>query len=281
MSSLENALRILALLSKERPVLRVGEVCREMKIPKSSVSRLLKTLSDHGLIERQGNELGYVSGKRALILADLYLANHTLIDLIDVSLDALIADFQFAAYAAVLSGPDIIILRVKHGSYPLRLVQQVGKPLPAHTTAIGQVLLARKPLDEAIELVKERVESPAELPEIVQQLQQAHKIGTALTADTIIPGVSALGVAIHDPSRSETLGFSISYPTAASDGAMRARMTRRIREEARAIGSRVNDPYWAIANDVGEAPPRTRTVNNSARISRSLSGANLRKKKHG
>jgi DNA-binding IclR family transcriptional regulator len=37
MSSAENALKILSLLGPERPVLRVGEVCRELGIPKSSV----------------------------------------------------------------------------------------------------------------------------------------------------------------------------------------------------------------------------------------------------
>jgi DNA-binding IclR family transcriptional regulator len=228
-----------------------------MNIPKSSVSRLLKTLSDYGIVERESRDLGYVAGKRALVLADLYLANRTLLDLIDVSLDALIAEFQFAAYAAVLSGPDLIILRAKHGSYPLRLVQEVGKRMPAHTTSIGLALLARKTDEEAHQLVRERIKGRAEISEVLEQIACARTTGAALTTSTVVPGISALGVAVQDPSRNEMLGFSISYPSSAADEATRTTMYERILEEGHAIGSRVNDAYWAA---LGAAPNKGRAL---------------------
>ncbi|WP_210495259.1 IclR family transcriptional regulator [Microvirga antarctica] len=273
MSSLENALKIVALLSKERPVLRVGEVCREINLPKSSVSRLLKTLADHGMLERESRDMGYVAGKRALILADLYLANHTLLDLIDVSLDALIAEFQFAAYAAVLSGPDIVILRVKHGTYPLRLVQDVGKRMPAHTTSIGRALLARYSDDQVTALLKQRDATPSEIRDVLQEMTEVRTTGVAPTTSTIIPGISALGVGVQDPTRDEMLGFSISYPSSAADETVRAQMSHRIRQEAHTIGSRLKDPYWARRTvEVSAAPSKTQTNKASARERKNLAG---------
>jgi IclR family transcriptional regulator, KDG regulon repressor len=244
-SSLENGLEILSLLSKDRPVLRVGEVCRELGMPKSTVSRLLKTMSEYGLLERGGQDLGYSAGRRALMLADLYLTDRSLLDLIDVATDTLIAEFQFAAYSAILSGPDLIILRVKHGTYPLRLVQDLGTRMPAYSTAIGRALLARKSDDDALALIEQRAEGPLDQAVTLKELAKVRKLGVASTSSAVIPGIAALGVAISNPSKDEMLGFSISFPAMAADNTLQAAMTRRIREEAHSIGARLGDPYWS------------------------------------
>jgi len=244
MSSLENALKIVALLSKDRPVLRVGEVCRELDLPKSSVSRLLKTLSAYDIVEREPGDTGYAAGRRALLLADLYTARHNLLDLVDASLDTLTADFQFACYCAVLNGADIIIIRVKHGSYPLRLVQEIGVPMPAYRTSVGRALLARKTDAEVLALVRSHADEADSDEAVLAAIAEVRRTGASATANTVIPGVAALGVAVHDAKRNEMLGFSISYPIAATDEALRSRMLRRIREEAHAIGGRSGDAFW-------------------------------------
>jgi len=244
MSSLENALKIVCLLGQDRPILRVGEVCRELDLPKSSVSRLLKTLSEYGIVEREPGDTGYAAGQRALLLAELYTARHKLLDLVDASLDALTADFQFACYSAVLVGPDIVIIRVKHGSYPLRLVQEIGVPMPAYRTSVGRALLARKADAEVIELVRQRPDAPARDAEILAAIEEVRASGASATASTVIPGIAALGVAVQDAQGRETMGFSISYPIAATDEAVRARMLGRIRQEAQAIGGRIGDEFW-------------------------------------
>ncbi|WP_414474082.1 IclR family transcriptional regulator [Microvirga sp. M2] len=254
-SSLENGLEILSLLSKERPILRVGEVCRELGMPKSSVSRLLKTLSEYGFLERANRELGYCVGRRALALAELYLADHDLLDFVDVAMDALIHDFQFAAYTGILSGPDMIILKLKHGTYPLRLVHDIGKRMPAYPTAIGRALLARKSDDEAIELIEERAEGKIDRRIIRKELAEIRKTGVAMTNSTMIPGIAAFGVAVAYPGKDEMLGFSVSFPTTAADRPLQARMMQRIREEAHSIGLRLGDPYWSTHSlEPGSAP---------------------------
>ncbi len=248
MSSLENALMIMQLLGRDRPVLRVGEVCREVGIPKSSVSRLLKTLSEYGLLEREKGDAGYVAGPRALLLAELYSSQHSLKDLIDVALDRVTAEFGFAGYASVLSGSDIIILSVKHGSYPLRLVREIGQPMPGFNTSVGRALMAY--LDDADITLRARKTADRTYSdvEIRHHVELVRTYGIAWTQSTIIPGIAALAVAVRDPKSGESLGFSISYPTSAVDQDLRVRMLKRLREEAYAIGSRLQDPFWANRN---------------------------------
>ena len=74
MNSLEAAMRILKLLDKRRRVLRVGEISRALSLQKSTVSRLLRTLSEHEFLERERDGQGYTVGRRVLALSDLYLA---------------------------------------------------------------------------------------------------------------------------------------------------------------------------------------------------------------
>lgn len=242
MSSLENALKILALLSKERPVLRVGEVCRELSLPKSSVSRLLKTLNDYGLVERESRDLGYIAGRQTLALADLHLANRSLLQLIDTALDSFVSEFQFVAYAAVLSGPDITILRVRSGSHPLRLVHDVGRSMPALPTALGITLLARETDETVLEIFADEVQLESDRKQILKIITDARKTGVV---SLVRPSISALGATIYDPNRDEKIALSISYPTAAATEPLVDRMLQRMHEEAHRIGVRVGDPYWS------------------------------------
>ncbi len=243
LSSLENAFSILALFEPSRPVLRVGEVCRDLGLPKSSVSRLMKAMGEFGLIEREVGDLGYVVGRRALELADLYLSRHTLLDLIDLTVDRIVSKFEFAGYSGILSGRDLVVLRVKHGAYPLRLVHPVGQRIPAYETAIGRALLARVPEDEALAAAG----PPAGVTkrELRDSLDSIYRCGIAATISTTIPGIAALGAAVYSADKREAIGFAISFPIRATDAALRHTMASWLREEAASVAARIGDPYWA------------------------------------
>lgn len=257
MSSLNNAMRILSLITRERPVLRVGEVCRDLDLPKSSVSRLLRSLSEAGLLDRQARDLGYVAGPRALVLAELYLEQHTLLDLIEATLEALVAEFGFVGYAAVLSGSDIMVLRLKHGTYPLRLVQEVGKRIPAYRTAIGRALLARLPDEEALALIQAGCEEVTSR-EARAVLSKTRRTGLADVTSAVIPGIAAIGAAIESSTNGEALGFAISFPMTAADQVLRARMVERVQAEAQTIGGRVKDVFWSARHVQTESEPLKR-----------------------
>jgi DNA-binding IclR family transcriptional regulator len=201
-------------------------------------------MSEHELIERERDGQGYVAGRRALVLADLYLSAHTLLDLVAEAIDALVDEFTFVGYAAALSGPDIVILRVKHGRYPLRLVQEVGKRLPAWLTAIGRSLIARRPDGEISTLVEAGPDTPKPAA-VLAEIGKIRRAGIAFAESAIIPGIGAIGASVGDSSGNEALGFSLSYPLSATDKHTRDLMVERVREEGRRIGARLGDPFWS------------------------------------
>lgn len=245
MSSLENGLKILTHFSKERPVLRVGEVCRELDIPKSSASRLLKTLSEFGLVEREAGDAGYVLGVQALALADCFVAARSLLSMVNASIDELVSEFQFVGYVAVLSGADIIILRAKSGSYPLRLVHAVGRRMPALPTALGVTLLARQTDEQILTALDGKLDGDEARENALARIEETRRTGVFNLFDGMRSGVSAVGAAVCDPARHENISFSISYPSDAVDEPLLKRMRTRVREEALRIGKGVGDPFWS------------------------------------
>lgn len=242
LSSLGNALQIVSLLGPDRPVLRVGEVCRDLGLPKSSVSRLLKALGESGLLERESDGPGYVAGRRALELGELYVSRHSLLDLIDHTIGRIVKTFGFAGYAGILSGRELVIIRVRHGSYPLRLVHPVGTRLRSFDTAIGQALLSRLSEAEAAEAVGS--EHSADEGAVRQTLDEVYCSGVAQAESAVVPGIAAIGAAVRKPDGREAIGFSISFPVGAVSQEEYRDMALWIRAEAAAVAARIGDSYW-------------------------------------
>ncbi|WP_248305364.1 IclR family transcriptional regulator [Devosia sp. 1566] len=241
-SSLENALRIIALLDRDYRVLRVGEVCRALELPKSSVSRLLRQLSEFEILEKAPDDVGYVAGARSLLLGELYLSQHTLLDLIEPALQRLTEQFGFTGYASTLQGSDVVIIRSFQGTYPVRHIVDVGVPVPAFDTSVGRAALARLTDWEALALVGSGGLSD---DEIIETLVSVRATGVSVTSDTVVPGISAMAACIRDPRNDKLLAFSISYPTNAADHATCQQMLDALREEAFQIGSRMGDIFWS------------------------------------
>jgi DNA-binding IclR family transcriptional regulator len=245
MSSLDKGLRILGLLSKQRPVLRVGEVCRALEMPKSSASRLLRTMAQHGLLTQEKPDQGYVAGPRSFEIAGLYLGRHTLLDRLDEVIDHLVAEFGFVGYLCALEGPDLVILRRRHGHYPLRLVRDVGQRVPAFQTAAGRVLLAYTPDDYVRDVLSRDPDWGKRQALAMTEIRQIRSTGMVTAGSSVTPGVAATAAAVRDAASGETLAFSVSFPLAATDDAVRDRIAARMRVEAHRLGTLLGDRVWA------------------------------------
>ncbi len=237
-SSLENAFEVINLLSRDRPVLRVSEVCRDLSIPKSSVSRLLRTLADFGLLERNERDASYSAGPRAVHLANLYMTRHSLLSLLETAIDALVEEFGFTGYISVLSGTEIVLLRVKEGSYPLRYVREVGARLPAIQTAMGIALLSllegaslRRHLPNSTkggEISNDLVLLPA-------RLDAARQGGLTFIPSVLHPGVTTISGALIDPIGNSPLAIGLAYPTNAADQPQQQRMGEAMKEQLKIV----------------------------------------------
>jgi DNA-binding IclR family transcriptional regulator len=138
-NSLGRGLRILDLLIEvEGDVVRrprgvsVQQVANELGVHKSSASRLMRTLVDHGYaVPNKGSPRGYRLGPAVQIHQGLTFDQRRLSQLTGE-----------CAHAAVASGGAALVIDDVETGQPLRVVAETGRRIPLHCTSAGKCLLA-------------------------------------------------------------------------------------------------------------------------------------------
>jgi DNA-binding IclR family transcriptional regulator len=233
MSNLESAIRILQCLSPDTPMLKVTDVATRLGIAKSTVSRLLRTMHDGGLLKRDDNTPQYGPGPLALELSRLYASSNSLLDRIDEALANLVDEFGFTGFAGILDNGSVVILRQHQGSYRLRYVLEVGERQKPDEMALGIALLMRH------DLMKKQAQTAAN-----------RRLSRAFLTDRVVevpcrsvPGITAIGTALQAERTGQTIGFSISFPDIAAPAAMRAKIRSRMQAVAHKIGQDIQDSF--------------------------------------
>ena len=249
MSSLENGIRILQCFSTNQVELRVSDVAQSLSLPKSTVSRLMKSMGEAGLLERDPKRRSYGPGILAFQLGNLYQKQIKVLDLIDEALIRLVDEFHATGYTSVLKGNEIVIIRVRQGSYPVRLILETGYRGQAFATSVGRALLARLPDDEVRRLHPDPLRHPeahleTDIETLIADLNRIRGEGVAETLDTNFTGFGAIAAAIESENERQAVAFSLSFPTSAVSKERIEKMNKRVFEVARDIGRRTNDPYW-------------------------------------
>lgn len=257
MSSLGKALEILEGFSTERPMLGVSEVARRLSLPKSSVARLFKEMREHGLVEQDPATRLYRPGQLAFRLGSLYQAQLQCLDLIDAALADLVERFGLTGYIGAMDGGDIVILRVRQGWYPVRMVLDAGVRIPAFATAVGRALLARWSDDEIARRYPEPLtHSPAGLnitmAELGAELDRIRRTGVVEIVNATYSGFGAVGAAVAAAGE-QALAFSLSFPTYQRIETSREELVAAVRAAAEEIGRKTHDDFWIGDGRLDEA----------------------------
>jgi DNA-binding IclR family transcriptional regulator len=248
MASLENAAIILRLINSLNRKVTVTDLVEHAAMPKSSASRLLAQMKDHGLLDRDDSTRAYGPSVMFLELSRLVRAT-SLSTRMQEALKRLSARSGHTGYISVLDGRDVLVLHVQPGSQPLRLTTFPGHRTPCWGTSTGRALLALDS-DEAVmarlghdlPYVCERV--PATMDDLLARLAQVRQVRHAVAVNESIPGVASVSCAISDPSTRERLALCLSFPAAEAQAGTIDELASELLAEASSLGRAVCDPAW-------------------------------------
>ncbi|WP_395711876.1 IclR family transcriptional regulator [Reyranella sp.] len=161
MSTIQNVSRLLRLFTAERAVLSVTEASQLLALPKSSVSRLLKAMAQAGLLTPIADRAGYRVGNLIFETSRRHRSNSTVSVMADEALAQIAKATGHTGYIAIQDGPEVLGLRMRHGTRALRVVTSPGDRLPAFASASGRALLARLGNDAVRTLHKAPLEPPS------------------------------------------------------------------------------------------------------------------------
>lgn len=143
--SAASAVEVLEMLSnRQNKPARLREISEALGIPKSSLYALLRTLTELGWVRRDATGTLYGVGIRSLMAGMSYLDADPQLRFVQPWLDSLKEQLDETVHFGRLDGNDIVYLATRESSQYLRVINRVGRRLPASSTSLGKALLAER-----------------------------------------------------------------------------------------------------------------------------------------
>lgn len=200
-----------------------SEIARRLGLPKSSIANICAALADVGLVRRVGT--GFALGRKLAELGGAYLSAVDLVQEFYEACRELRTGSEETVQLAVLDGLEMTYLARHDGRQPVRLTSQIGRRLPATSTATGKAALAALSDPDLERRLAGVTVLPAYTPnshrsvrELMRDLVEVRSRGYAFDDEETIEGVVCYGIAI--PGRQPGEG-----PHAASITLLKARAT--------------------------------------------------------
>ncbi|WP_427008560.1 IclR family transcriptional regulator [Pseudarthrobacter sp. H2] len=153
--SVVHAFAIIDVLTTARERLRLADVVARTGLPKTTVHRLLKTLTMLEIAHHDND--GFALGSALARYGNSGVPNHSeIIGLFYSVIGRMQEELGETVQLAVLTPPDVTFIAFIDSDRPVRLATRLGRRLPAYASATGKALLAFSPE----ETVKEALAGP-------------------------------------------------------------------------------------------------------------------------
>jgi IclR family transcriptional regulator, KDG regulon repressor len=192
--------------------LGLGELARELRLPKSTLHRICAILVERGwaLRDEQGR---FEPGVRAIGLGTR-AADLPIVTGFRHAVAGLMARHDETVCLAVLDGDESVFVAIEETTQPVRLQTWVGRRAPAYASASGRVILAARP-PEAV---------AAQFGGRTLVTPTGRRLGSIRELEAILDRVRADGFAENDGDTAAGL-YTASVPIVNGTGAVIAAMT--------------------------------------------------------
>ena len=213
--AVDKALQVLQALGSAGPRgLTLTELSSQVEQNKATIHRTLAALRFRGFAEQDQTTGLYTLGATSLQLANDYLQDSNLPELLHPALLTLCARTNELVHLGVLSGAEVVYLDKVEPTRALRVWSAVGSRMPAATTALGRALIAYTSHSrDAVPWFLSAVPSPAEDAEerTWQAVRATRARGYSVEEQENEPGISCVGVPLLQAGRA-VAAVSVTAP---------------------------------------------------------------------
>jgi len=222
----------------------VSELGRRLGVHKATASRLVATLSERGLLERDPLTDRFRLGFGLIRLAGAAMAGLDIVRVAHPVLEELAERTEETVNLGVLAGDSVVYVDQVTGTRSIVAVSWVGRRTPLHCTSNGKVLLAytepaaRDQLLEAplVAMTSRTITDPDVLQ---RQLQDVVRRGYAQTVEELEEGLNAVAAPVRRADGEVVAALSVSGPAFRMRPVDLPRVGRLTMEAAGAISRRL------------------------------------------
>jgi len=218
-NSLERALAILEFVAHKSGGLTNAEISEHFKIATSTSSYILRRLEREGFLRRDKENGRYEMGLKIVALSHGALRDMGLRRIAEPILHRLSAQSRVSALIGVLERGNVMIVDKVEKVDLARIDMDIGVRYPAHSTALGKVLLAHLPKDQLSGLFDHsglKKTSPKTIDSkdrLFAELESVRKQGYATSDGELFLGIRAVAAPIFDESGQAAAAVSITGVT--------------------------------------------------------------------
>jgi DNA-binding IclR family transcriptional regulator len=239
------SLDILSCFSQNEPVLSLTEIAGRVKMPKSTVHRLLATLENKRFIKRDEATGLYHLGLRFIEMATLVLQDLDLERWAQPYLQRLCAECGETVDLAALDHEQVIYLQVVESPQRVKLAAAVGQRLPAFCTASGKAFMAYLPDGRVKKILNAGLtrytdNSRVSLEELRDELQLIRQRGFAISEQEYEKDINAVAAPILNDDSYPLMVIAIVGPS-----------FRMPRERMMVLGQSIQATIETITREVG------------------------------
>lgn len=203
-NSLERALAILEFIAHKSGGLTNAEISDHFKMATSTSSYILRRLEREGYLRRDPENSRYEMGLKIVALSHGALRDMGLRRIAEPILHRLSAETRISAIIGVLERGRVMIVDKVEKPDLAKIDMDIGVRYPAHSTALGKVLLAHLPQHQLLSLfdhyglTKSSPKTIDSRDQLLAELQVVREQGYATSDGELFLGIRAVAAPIFD-----------------------------------------------------------------------------------
>ena len=215
--SLVRGLTVLFLFSSDRPAWTVKDIARGIAVPLPTAYRLVKTLTERGLLERNRTTAEYRLGLKFLEFGAIVHRHLDLEPLARPLVKKLAATSGETAQFTLLRADRGVCVVVEESRSTLRVAPGTGRTLPLHAGASVQAILSFLPEAEQVRVLARPLErfTPRTLTDahtLARRLRVIRRQGYAVSRAEVYPGALGIAAPVFDAASRVVGSLAISGP---------------------------------------------------------------------
>ncbi len=215
--SLAKGLRILFLFNRKDEVMTVKNIADGIKVPLPTAYRLVRVLTQFGLLERSEQAGRYRLGRMLLDFAGGFRQRLNIPTVAKPQIEKLARVSGETVQLTLRNGDHGTCILVIESQSTLRVAPETGRLLPLHAGASVQALLAFLPDDERRHVLEGLLTSftPHTLTasdKLLRRLQIIKRQGYAVSRGEVYPGAMGIAAPIFDADGRVIASLAVSGP---------------------------------------------------------------------
>ncbi|MBK6335470.1 MAG: IclR family transcriptional regulator [Betaproteobacteria bacterium] len=217
-TGVDKTLNILEFVAQQAKGLSLADIAKGVGMPKTTAHRILEILAARDYVEWNPDSEKYTLGLKALEIGVSGLVGIDIVDVAIPYLQELSTATGETSFLGVYNNGDVVYLYKAEGTGSIQTTARLGSRRPAYCTALGKVILANLPVEEADRVLENKLvriteRTVVDRVKLNEEFARARSDGYAVDDEGIEVGLYCLAVPLYNYTGAVVGAISVSGPS--------------------------------------------------------------------